>query len=310
MLVAATALAILAIALAWPIPIALSRASWPSRSPAIALIAWQAVALGGGLAMLGSLVGFALTGFGPGLIDALGELGDAAFAGPIPSTFGVLQLFALSAAALLALDLMLNLADTAVRTELERRRHQELVRLLGAPDADRPGTRVIDHAAPVAYCLPGVRTVTVLSAGLVEMLTPDELGAVLAHERSHLRQYHHLLLLTFKSWRRALPWFPIATRAEHAVEILVEMLADDRAAHTVPQGVLRSAILRIGGAWGAPDASGGRSRLGAVDAGTIAVRAGRLDGTLAPLPRWAAIGVAVLSALLVALPVVFLLVIL
>ena len=49
-----------AIALAWPVPVALSRASWPMRMPVIALLLWQAIGLAGGLSMIGAL---ALAGY-------------------------------------------------------------------------------------------------------------------------------------------------------------------------------------------------------------------------------------------------------
>ncbi|MBN9003796.1 MAG: hypothetical protein J0H40_00155, partial [Rhizobiales bacterium] len=62
--------------------------------------------------------------------------------------------------------------------------------------------------------------------------SPAELDAVVAHERAHLRQKHHLLLDAFRSWKRSLPWFPIATRAQDAVALLLEMRADDTARRT------------------------------------------------------------------------------
>jgi hypothetical protein len=118
----------------------------------------------------------------------------------------------------------------------------ELLRLLSSPLPDEPATRIIDHPAPAAYCLPGARSVTVLSEGMVELLSPGQLEAVIAHERAHLRQKHHLLLDAFRSWKRALPWFPIATRALDAVALLVEMLADDTARRTSGDAVLADSI--------------------------------------------------------------------
>ena len=114
----------------------------------------------------------------------------------------------------------------------------ELLRLLSSPLPDAPSTRIIDHPAPAAYCLPGARSVTVLSEGLIALLCPEQLDAVIAHEQAHLRQKHHLLLEAFRSWKRALPWFPIATRAQDAVALLVEMLADDTARRSSGDPVL------------------------------------------------------------------------
>src|SRR4051812_33108468 len=179
MYLAAGLLAAFAVALAWPVPIALARASWPSRSPGPALALWQLIALAGGSAMIGSLLLYGLAPFGDEPLARLRELGNALFVGPLPASVGATQVVALGAAVLLGLHLLLNLVSTAVRAERQRRRHHALVDLLSSPIPGRPGTRVLDHAAPVAYCLPGVHTITVLSEGLVALLDRDQLDAVL-----------------------------------------------------------------------------------------------------------------------------------
>jgi Zn-dependent protease with chaperone function len=116
---------------------------------------------------------------------------------------------------------------------------------------ERPGTRLIDHEAPVAYCLPGTtRSITVLSAGLIDLLDDDQLRAVIAHETAHVTQRHHLVLLAFRAWRVSLPWFPIATRALDAVTVLVEMVADDRARREVTADTLARSIALVASASG------------------------------------------------------------
>src|SRR5690606_14092296 len=184
---------------------------------------WQVIALAGGLSMIG----------------ALWLLGDAFFP-EHPWIAGI-------PAAALACYLLGHLAVTVVRFERQRRRHLQLLLLLSEPDPDRKRTVVLDDQAPVAYCLPrGVGSVTVLSRGLFDALDEDELAAVIAHERAHVEQRHEVLLVAFKAWRSALPWFPIAARAESEVEALVEMLADDHARRTQPDEVLARAILQVG----------------------------------------------------------------
>ncbi len=264
----ATALALgaLALALAWPLPILLSRASWPARSPGLALVLWQSIALTGGLSMIGALFAYGLLGFGTSALAGIRSLSVHAGSGTVPAgmTFG--QVLALAAAFLLAGHLLLNLAATFLRARVQLRRHRHLVALLSEPSADRPGTRIIDHEAPVAYCLPGATTsATVLSRGLISLLEADQLRAVVAHERAHLLQRHHLVLLAFRSWRSALPWFPIATRAETAVGLLVEMLADDEARRQVDDRTLAMAIALVGSAHGPVTGAGDT---GAGDPGT------------------------------------------
>jgi Zn-dependent protease with chaperone function len=307
---AALTLGALAIALAWPLPILLSRARWPARSPALALVLWQSIALTGGLSMIGALLGYGLLGFGANTLEGIrfltAHLGSAALTAPF------VNVLALGAALLLALHLLLNLVATFARAEVQRRRHHHLVTLLSEPMADRPGTRVIDHEAPVAYCLPGAATsATVLSRGLLTLLDAEQLRAVVAHERAHLRQRHYVVLLAFRSWRSALPWFPIATRAETAVGLLVEMLADDEARRQVDDRTLAMAIALVGAAHGPVSAAD------APDAASYAwpdhpcdVLTPRLRRLVVATPRLAAhqsLGVLAAAAGLLALPTLLLL---
>ncbi|WP_348787777.1 M56 family metallopeptidase [Leifsonia sp. NPDC080035] len=238
----ALVLGALALALAWPVPLLLARAKWPSAAPVLALGLWQSIALAGGISMIGSLLLAGLQPFGDDLWSRIGGAASHLFTGPLPAGVTLLHTFALSAAVLLTAHLVLNLALTSVRSRRQRHRHMELLSLLSSPLPDAPSTRVIDHPAPAAYCLPGARSVTVLSEGMIALLSPEQLDAVVAHERAHLRQKHHLLLDAFRSWKRALPWFPIATRAQDAVALLVEMLADDTARRSSGDAVLAEAI--------------------------------------------------------------------
>jgi hypothetical protein len=240
-------LAGLAIALAWPVPILLAHASWPDRAPGTALVVWQSIALAGGLSMIGAMLTFGLVPFGDNLATGLRGFVVALLSFTIPAGANFLQMFALAGAILLGLHLLLNLATTFVKAERLRRRHLQLVALLSHPVPERPDARMIDEAAPVAYCLPGTtRSITVLSAGLMELLDADQLTAVIAHERAHGLQRHHLVLLAFRAWRGSLPWFPIATRAHEAVAILVELLADDYARGIVSAEALATSIAAVG----------------------------------------------------------------
>lgn len=226
----AVMLGLLAVLLAWPVPIWLSRAAWPMRAPVVALLVWQGVGLAGGLSMIGALalIGLAVAPDRPWL--------------------------ALAPAAVLATYLLVHLAVTIVQVTRQRRRHLGLLDMLTSPHPTRARTRVLDDAVPVAYCLPrGVGSVTVLSQGLLDRLDADELVAVIAHERGHVEQRHDLLLLAFRAWRSALPWFPIAALADAEVAALVEMLADDHARREVRDEVLARAILAVG-ASGVPGA--------------------------------------------------------
>lgn len=304
MLVVAAVLGVFALLLAWPVPVALSRASWPSQSPAVALALWQAIALGGGLSMIGCLLVFGSSPAGS-LLAAAGALLPHLFTGPIPPEFGVVHLAALTLAAGLAVHLALNLALTAVRAERERRRQHQLIALLGNPLPGEPSTRVLAHPLPLAYCVPGIRTATVLTDGLVEALGELELRAVIAHERAHLDQLHHLVLLAFRAWHSALPWFPIANRAERSVALLAEMLADDQARRAAGDDALRRAMLQVGsgGEPGAYADSGGVIP----DIEMLEARVARLSGAGQRPPGALRVTVVTASVLTVALPIAMLL---
>lgn len=240
------ALAVLALALAVPVPILLSRTRWPARAPATALVLWQAIALAGGLSMLGSLMIFGLAPFGPDLLSGAVAFTTQSLGYAPWSDANVVHVLALTGAVLLGGHLLLNLLVTVVRAERERRRHAQLVLLLSTPLPDAPGTRLLDNPAPVAYCLPGAfTTMTVLSVGLLSRLKADELRAVIEHERAHANQRHDIVLMAFRAWKTSLPWFPIAHRAHYEVGLLVEMLADDCARRCVDDRSLARAIALV-----------------------------------------------------------------
>ncbi|GAA2864884.1 M56 family metallopeptidase [Paenarthrobacter ilicis] len=316
-------LAVLAIILAWPVPVLLSRAQWPARSPFTAMVLWQAIALAGGLSMIGAMLVYGLEPIGDNLLAGLRSLGGMVFNNEPTTALGFWHLFALSAAALLTAHLVFTLLLTYYKIERQRRRHRELLALLASPSDDGPGTVVINHDSPVAYCLPGgARSVTVLSDGLMAALEPAELRAVLIHENAHLSQRHDLLLWAFAAWRQALPWFPTTRLAQTAVNSLIEMLADDVALRTESKGTLIKAIAIVSSGTSQPAAgantlnAGGAvvegnsvSATGGADSPrTTASRVSRLLSPRPPLTKALRITVLVASALLLAVPTALLIV--
>lgn len=293
-MVAPILLAALAVLLAWPVPILLARAQWTRRSPAVALLLWQAIAVAGGLSMIGALVAFGVAPYGTDFVSAI-----VGFAQSVVSGVEVWSVVALCAAALLTGHLVLNLVLTVVRSERQRRRHAQLLLLLSSPHPS--GSRLIDTPAPVAYCLPGaLSSVTVVSAGLIELLDDEGMRAVIEHERAHVQQRHDVVLVLFRAWHTSLPWFPIAYRAQQEVGLLIELLADDRARMVVDDAVLATTIARVG-AGRASDALHFNEG-GSVDA--LGVRLARLGQP--PLPRPLEALVLVSAVALLAVPTILL----
>lgn len=293
------AVSALAIALAWPVPLLLGRSRWTKRSPHAALVLWQAIALGGALSMFGALLAIGLWPH-----TSLVDISEAFGAGTVPNGWTMWNALAFSTALLFALLLCANAIHAAWNTERKRRQHRSRIDLLSAPFDDGANIRLLNHPAPLAFCLPGMRNVTVLSSGLVELFDESEFRAVVAHERAHLRGQHHVLLLAFRAWHDALPWFPIASRAEGAVAELIELAADDDATRTVDRAALASALSRIGGAW--DDGLSFGQDGGYATRSTYADRLARLEvarNRISPAARWFVLGT---SMLIVGFPAVFL----
>ena len=318
-------LAVLAIILAWPVPILLSKAQWPARSPFTAMLLWQAIALAGGLSMIGAMLVYGLEPVGDNLIAGLRALAGMVLFNAPTTALGFWHIFALSAAALLTAHLVFTLLLTYYKIQRQRRRHRELLTLLASPSGQDAGTLVISHDSPVAYCLPGgARSVTVLSDGLMAALEPAELRAVISHEHAHLSQRHHLLLWAFAAWRQALPWLPTTRLAQESVNSLIEMLADDVALKTESKATLIKAIAIVAsGSAGSPTAgelrpaspglalSSLETGPGGPGADAVRTTASRVSRLLLPQPQLPAAArglVLACSALLLALPTALLVV--
>lgn len=238
----------LGVVLAEPVSRGLAVAAWPARDPVGGLLVWQAVGLAGGLSLLGSGVVFGLAPLGTNLLTAVPACVAALAAGGLPPQLGVVHLAALVVATIVALRLVGVLVAVTLRTLRARARHRDLLDLLGTPWPAAPGARVLDHPVPVAYCLPGLRSRLVLSAGVLDTLDPPGVRAVLAHERTHLRERHDLVVLPFVAWGATAPFVTGMVCAQIAVAALIEMRADDVAASRVAPKELEGALRAMGGA--------------------------------------------------------------
>jgi len=268
-------LAALAVILAWPVPVLLSRAKWPARSPFTAMVLWQSIALAGGLSMIGAMLTWGLEPIADNLAQGLRGLWNILLQRQSVEALGLVHVFAISAAVLLSVHLVFTLLLTYYRIVSGRRRHRDMLNLLSSPSQNTPATLVIPHPSPVAYCLPGgAQSVTVLSDGLMDILSEEELSGVLTHEKAHLSQHHHLLLWAFAAWRAALPWLPTSQLAQRSVNELIEMLADDEALKKVDRPTLIRAVAIVASASGA----GADTAASLPGSSVPAVAGGGLDG--------------------------------
>jgi Zn-dependent protease with chaperone function len=286
---------------------ALAGARWPRRSPAAAIVLWQALGLGWGLAAVGALAAFGTADAGAGVAGGTLALASRVLQGrSFAAGLLGLRLLAVTAGLMLLLLLCWILVAASAGVLRARRRQRVLLRLLAHGDPKVPGALVVDHPTATAYCVPGLRSKIVISAGALDLLDQAELAAVLAHERAHVRERHDLVLLPFTALLRAFRWSSVACEAHDAVSLLVEMLADDHALRHRPARELATALLRVGAAGGAHAPIGALAAASGAAECQVAARVSRL---LRPAPRLgvpALVLVSVIAAATVAIPAAFL----
>jgi Zn-dependent protease with chaperone function len=294
---------------------ALVKASWPRRSPAAAILLWQALGLASGLAAVGTLIGLAMPASTVGVVRSVLRAGALIRAGDVfrlagmfgaegdtPVIMAAVRLTCLAAGLALLASLCWVLVAASAAALQARRRQRALLTLLAHGDPKVPGALVVDYPSAAAYCLPGLRSQIVVSVGTLELLGRGELAAVLAHERAHLRERHDLVLLPFIALLRAFPKSTTCTDAHRAVALLIEMLADDHALRARPGRELVSALVRFGTAGTCPAPAGTL----AAGEGEVAARVTRLMLPVRPLPTAAVLAICLAAALLVAAPITLL----
>ena len=296
---------------------ALVQARWPRRSPAAAILLWQALGLASGLAAVGTLIGLAMPASTLGVVRSLLRAGALIRAGDlfrlggmfgaasgIPVTVVAFRLTCLAGGLALLASLCWVLVAASVAALHARRRQRALLTLLAHGDPKVPGALVVDYPTAAAYCLPGLRSQIVVSVGTLELLGRGELAAVLAHERAHLRERHDLVLLPFTALRRAFPKSATCSDAHRAVALLIEMLADDHALRASLPRELVSALVRFGTAGACPAPAGAL----AAGEGEVAARVARLMQPVRPLPTATVLAICLAAALLVAAPITLLII--
>jgi Zn-dependent protease with chaperone function len=229
----------------------LRRAAWPARAPLLAIItylaaAWSVVAA---LGLAGLTLAVHATALGGELSQLIGacvlRLRDAY---ATPGGASVAGLGLTLAAAVLARTVATAVTHLrAVRQHALR--HAQTARMVGRPDAAL-GAVLVDHAQAAAYCVAGPHPTVILTTAALQTLDPDEIDAVLAHERAHLSCHHHRLLAIARIGRQVLPFLPLMREADTQVARLVEMHADDAATAAHGTRPLATALVVLANAGG------------------------------------------------------------
>lgn len=220
----------IAVLLAGPVPWTLSRWTRLRRTPAAAMLLWQSTALAAVLAALGAGLSLAT---------------DRLWVPPLAALDVVVAALAGGVTAVVAARLLLSGHRTGTALRRMRRLHRQRVDLVARVDG---GVSVLEHDLPVAYCVPGMAgSRIVVSRSTLTSLDPAELGAVIEHERSHLRARHDLVLEAFTVLHHAFPRWVASGAAREEVEVLVEVLADRAACRAADRRALVSALLTLAG---------------------------------------------------------------
>ncbi|MFT3662241.1 MAG: M56 family metallopeptidase [Gordonia sp. (in: high G+C Gram-positive bacteria)] len=262
---------ILTVALVGPIPEALARAEWPLYAPRAAMTLWQSIAVAAVLSAFSTGLAIAANLLAPGP-DGIPTTSPAEEIARLGWFTWSVYVLAFAATLVIGGRLLLTVAAIGFGTRSRRRTHRTLVDLVDRADlhhAAGPDIRVLDVRAPLAYCLPGLRARVVLSEGVLDRLTADELAAVIEHERAHLRARHDLVLEAFIALHAAFPRFVRSRSALAAVRLLVEALADDQAVHATGRRSVGRALVACA------DATAPRGAM-AVGGPTTVVRVRRL----------------------------------
>ena len=256
----------------------LGRASWSRRAPRTAILAWYTLSL----SIIGSVLLAALTIVLDATRGGTSRPCDAPAAWSCSPTAGGAPAVAAALAAVLVI-VRIIWCLTRVHVAARGRRHDQLdaLTVLGRADT-RLGVTVVDHTEPAAYCLPG--RVVVTTAAL-NALDDQGLAAVIAHERAHLRQHHHLLRTTAQALAEAFPYIPAFAAARDQVARLAELAADDAAAKRSGRLTVAAALLTLAEAARPPEDAAMAPALTA-GGSTAAARARRLIAGERPLGRF------------------------
>ncbi|KOV82462.1 M56 family metallopeptidase [Nocardia sp. NRRL S-836] len=237
-------------AMGWLAPRVLRRIG----DPVVALVAWTSSVVAVMTTSTTAVVLLVLPEHGLGVLESLHHCWDSVGHGTTPE---IEVVSGLTGGALLA-ALLVRLAFVGARGARRRARaraeHLSVLRLAGRREPGPHPTVWLDHDRPLAFSLAGRPGVVVATEGLHRHLTPDEVGAVLAHERAHLDGRHHLLVAAADAVATALPVLPLFTRAASTIRELVEMSADLTAARAHGCDTVRTALMRVS-SHGAPDSA-------------------------------------------------------
>jgi len=228
--------------LAWLAPLVLNRLAANGRDPSLALLCWLAMILA---VVATGTAGVVLLLASGDRQHGVGEWIHAC------SLFGHRHLHPwdeLLGSLLLMILLVVGWragGSGLRRLQALRRTHQAHLALAQTRAVDTSdGVLWLRHNAPFAYSIGG-RPGLIVAAEAVRELPKSTAGAILGHERHHLRRRHHLIIIAVQAIRDAMPRVPLFRQAPAAIAVLTELTADANAARSFGRKAVRRALTTL-----------------------------------------------------------------
>jgi Zn-dependent protease with chaperone function len=225
-------------------PALVGRRPWAVRNPARALRAWAGLF---GTGVLGALIGLGL------LLRSAAEVSREFGSGQdltacqtchAAAVYGASWLMTVAVGTVACAGLYRGVGHALHRHVVRRATHGATAQL---PCDLVDGVRVslLPSSTCAAACTPGRRRHVVVTTAMQDLLSPDELRSVVAHESAHLRRGHRLLLGLTQLQGHCLAGLACAAEAERSVALLTELAADDRAARRCGPTLTAAALAKV-----------------------------------------------------------------
>ncbi|WP_329048392.1 M56 family metallopeptidase [Streptomyces violaceus] len=233
------------------LPRALARSHWAHRVPRLAVTVWILLGLSFIAAVSLTALQLLLPTAGSHRLSRFTEacvVSGGAHCGPLlPNGLAGVDTrvwVALFAAGAVPAVFAVALVRELLGARRLRVRHAEVLRLVGSRRPEL-GATVLEHDTPAVYCLPGRAPQVVVSSGALQVLTRQQVTAVLEHERAHIAGRHHLLVAAAGAFGAVFRGLPLARLARTEVPLLLEMAADDRALRRCSRDALATALYAV-----------------------------------------------------------------
>ena len=213
---------------------ALVRARWTERTPRSAILLWQALGTACATALIATAVeAVMLSDAAPTARQSVTDFSAKGLMTTPSSGESPEALFVLTAVLILGTLVVGGIVLRTARLARERAERRTVIDLVTTEHDAVPGVRVLPHPQPAAFSLAGVRRRVVVSSGTLELLSGEELAALVAHERAHTHARHDLAVLPFCVLAAVFPASRALTRVHAKVALLIEFAADDRVVRRV-----------------------------------------------------------------------------